>query len=90
MKTYIIKNCPCYDKEYEECLNTPRDTYKNCIDISDCLLKQINEICKRAQNGYDSEIAHGNYSDKYKHFKSGRADLGQEICDLLDIEEEEG
>lgn len=44
--SYIIKNCPCYDYDYEECLNTPRDVYKNCYDISDCLLKKIADKCK--------------------------------------------
>ena len=44
MTKYIILNCPCY---YEKCLDTPRDVYKNCVDITDCPLKQIVEKCKR-------------------------------------------
>ena len=40
---YIIENCPCYDHDYEECLNTFRDEYKKCYDCTDCLLKQIVE-----------------------------------------------
>ena len=43
MQKYIILNCPCY---YEKCLDTPRDVYKNCVDITDCLLKQIAEKFK--------------------------------------------
>ena len=46
MSKYIIKNCPCYDHDYEECLNTFRDEYKKCYDCTDCVLKQIVELCK--------------------------------------------
>ena len=42
---YIIKNCPCYDTEYEECLNTFRDEYKKCYDRTDCVMKRIVDDC---------------------------------------------
>lgn len=40
-KKYIVTNCPCYDHDYEECLNTFRDEYKKCYDCTDCLIKRI-------------------------------------------------
>lgn len=45
-KKYIVKNCPCYDYDYEECLNTFRDEYKKCYDCTNCLIKQIYEDVK--------------------------------------------
>ena len=48
MSKYIIKNCPCYDRNYEECLNTFRDEYKKCYDCTDCALKQIVKKCRKS------------------------------------------
>ena len=72
---YRILNCPCYDKDYEECLNTPRDTYENCENISDCLLKQIVEKCRE------------NYISEDNVFDISRKVFTQQILDLLEIEE---
>ena len=42
MTKHIIKNCPAY-KGY--CTNEFR--YGQCLEISDCPLKQIVELCKK-------------------------------------------
>lgn len=46
MSKYIIENCPCYDYDYEECLNTFRDEYKKCYECTNCVLKQIVDILR--------------------------------------------
>ena len=76
--SYIIKNCPCYGYDYEECLNTPRDVYKNCYDISDCLLKQIADKCMRTKLLYKG-------SDN--HFTLGKLTYADFILKDLEIEE---
>lgn len=58
---YIIRNCPCYvgyGNELKEC----GDNECNCADVSDCLLKQIVEKCKKTLNlckGTDNEFSLG-------------------------------
>lgn len=42
---YMIKNCPCYNKDYS-CQSKDNITGKYCKDCTDCLLKQIVEKCK--------------------------------------------
>lgn len=79
MKKYIIKNCPCYDKEYEECLNTPRDTYKNCVDIPGCLLKRIVSFC------YEPLM-----QEPINSFVVVQQCIAREIVRMLEIEEVEG
>lgn len=79
---YIINNCPCYDYDYEECLNTFRDEYKKCYDCTDCVMKQIVELCKGVQ---DKEYRKGR-----RRFRSpSKASFGRDILQLLDIEEVE-
>lgn len=76
---YIIKNCPaCYDYEGKYgCENNHdeqgRDTYCECI--TDCLLKQIVDECKRALN--------------YSQCNCGAISNLVNILNLLDIQEVE-
>lgn len=70
---YIIANCPCYDTEYEECLNTFRDEYEKCYDCTDCKMKQIVELCKDKMN---------------TEFNSGSM-FAEELLRLFDIQEVE-
>lgn len=79
----MFKNCPCYDKDYEECLNTPRDVYIKCLDINDCLLKQIVEKCKKAQ----LPILQWENKDSIWTEYSPKSELAKEILDLFEIEE---
>lgn len=37
---YVIKNCPCYDKDYS-CQSKDNITGKYCKGITDCVIKQI-------------------------------------------------
>jgi len=77
MIKYTIKNCPCYDHDYEECLNTFRDEYKKCYDCTDCVMKQIVELCKRTcRTGCTN-----NCLGKKKYYEYGQ------ILKLLDIQE---
>ena len=69
---YIIQNCPCYDYDYEECLNTFRDEYKKCYDCTDCLLKRIVDECKWETNNINIDL---------------RGDLAERILSELDIQE---
>ena len=80
-KYYMFKNCPCYDKDYEECLNTPRDVYEKCLDIEDCLLKQIADKlncfwCDAVGKSYDEEERQAYINQKI-----------DDILNLFDIEE---
>lgn len=86
MSKYIIKNCPCYDTEYEECLNTFRDEYKKCYDRTDCVMKQIVEKCKKEIRVYRNTIL-PNDGTNTLHF--GRQSFAYDILKLLDIQEVE-
>jgi hypothetical protein len=73
MIKYIIKNCPAiYGDEYCK-ENTYEDGTVLCQDCTNCLLKQIVELCK--------EEFKGQYSDAWS--------LAQKISELLDIQEVE-
>ena len=71
MKKYVVKNCPAY-KGY--CTNEFR--YGQCLEISDCLIKQIIEICKEAVNN----------DDPYQRMYAGKM-YCEPILELLDIQE---
>lgn len=51
MGKYIIRNCPCFNEGhpmlayYGECLSLTDDT-EVCQDCTDCVMKQIVELCK--------------------------------------------
>lgn len=48
-KKYIIRNCPCYI-QYENSLHFCCDGQGDgeCQDCTDCVLKQIVELCRKA------------------------------------------
>lgn len=77
MSKYVIKNCGC-NPACDEC-------YIRCKDITDCLLKQIVEKCKDAQDECSCKIR--NYVKCFECTSGGRAALGKEILELLEIEE---
>ena len=82
---YIILNCPvCYDdikmcgKTLKLDPYTKESTWINCQDCTDCLLKQIVEMCKQPNEPYyNSECEYG----------IGRIDMGKDILELLEIQE---
>lgn len=79
---YIVKNCTsldsngttCQDCSYEDC------GADNCINRTDCIMKQIVEKCKKIQ-----ELEYQKGRLKYK--SPSKAKFGREILELLDIEE---
>jgi len=55
-KKIIIRNCPCYEGEgaFYNCVNEHIDG--DCQDCTDCVMKQIVEKCKKAQEYHESFI----------------------------------
>ena len=73
MSKYIIKNCPtlmgnrpCYSKEIRQ-----------CADCTDCVMKQIVELCKENLNSLET----------YIDVRSLECAVLQNILQLLDIQE---
>lgn len=89
MIKFIIKNCPnCYSYgEHEYWCEFEHDNtlFTNPCKESDCLLKQIVELCKDAQDECSCKIR--NYVKCFECTSGGRAALGKEILELLEIEE---
>jgi hypothetical protein len=88
MSKYVIKNCPsCYyiycDKEYE-CNWRGSGITKPCQDCTDCLLKQIVELCK------EQKVINCNIDGKEQVLKAYyHTHLSDKILELLDIQEVE-
>lgn len=85
MSKYIIKNCPCFDKDNTQCLDTPVLPITEmilCQDCTDCVMKQIVEKCKKVQ---ELEYQKGRLKCK----SPSKAKFGREILKLLDIQEVE-
>ena len=77
MGKYTIKNCPAYG----ECI------VDECQDCTDCVLKQIVELCKDYYKNCEIE---GNCIDNRtctSCFFGGGNELAQDILSNLDIEE---
>ena len=79
MSKYIIKNCPsCYyiycDKEYE-CNWRGSGITRPCQDRTDCVMKQIVELCEQYKK--DFSVTNGVWL------------LANNITNLLDIQEVE-
>ena len=76
---YIIKNCPCRMELHEnDCFG--HTGYYNCCACTDCVMKQIVELCKEES----SIIQH-----KQKVKVKGLNKLADRIFELLDIQEVE-
>lgn len=79
---YIIKNCDCI-------LSSGRCNVKSlifCQDCTDCIMKQIVELCKDAQSECSCQNPIKDI-DCFECTSGGRAELGTEILKLLDIQE---
>lgn len=83
MKKYVIKNCPTYKKD---CYCIQGYTHILCQDCTDCLLKRIVEKCKDAQKECSCKNPNKDI-DCFECTSGGRAELGTEILELLEIEE---
>lgn len=97
MKKYIIKNCPALIELAKQRPNGNAELEKDvtnlcyentllyCRTRTDCLLKRIVELCKDAQDECSCKIR--NYVKCFECTSGGRAALGKEILELLEIEE---
>ena len=85
MSKYIIKNCPAYGRRFYFD-NSVLGTYVQCIcKDNDCILKQIVEKSRDAQNEYPKHFSDG----ELDMFVSGRFNMAGNILALLDIQEVE-
>lgn len=69
--SYIVKNCPAFDKQYNECHSKIEPHKIYCQDCTDCVIKQVIGKCKDMASD----------RDYYAY------DFANEILQLLDIEE---
>lgn len=82
---YTIKNCELICNG--EC---PNSKTGYCQDCTDCKLKQIVELCKAASEFCRECSKEAIYQvDCIECTKGGKAELGTEILELLDIQEVE-
>ena len=81
---YKIKNCPAYNKTESIGIGTCLDKFElKCKDVSDCLIKQIVELCKKPFKNFDLDDTKYQEKRLYAHL------LLMPILTKLDIEEVE-
>lgn len=81
MDKYVIRNCPCFFEENEE-VNDYTCSWCDteelaCQDCTDCVIKQIVELCKENLNSLET----------YVDVRSFECVALQDILKLLDIRE---
>lgn len=80
---YIIRNCPAC-RQYQVGIYTCDDLYdcdlQRCQDCTDCLLKQIVELCRKTVEIFSAESGTQPYA-------GGRCTEAEGILQLLDIQE---
>ena len=84
MKNYVITNCPAFDKQYNECHSKIEPHKLYCMDCTDCLLKQIVELCKGIKCPCEYKGA-----DCWECTENGARRFADKILELLDIQEVE-
>lgn len=96
---YVIKNCPAYihrplNTHDRVCLlgdkvkPNHKELYVYCKDCTDCVMKQIVELCKKAIK--DCDKCKGDpETDCYDCTQGGKAIQSDKILELLDIQEVE-
>ena len=57
MSKYIVKNCPCYDKDEQKGYTCTTLSVKSaeCVNCTDCLIKQVIEKCNAKQDLYSTK-----------------------------------
>ena len=82
---YIIKNCPAFNEDYNECCGKGAK-FIYCMDNTNCILKQIVNICNEAIEDYDKEKF---YDDDVEFFlgADSLAHIILEKFEIKDIEE---
>lgn len=86
--SYIVKNCPACHNYYSnmyECHQMDDCDDNSCSSCTDCTIKQVIEKCKGAVSNYSNlEILRTacETSEAY-----GKANIAEQILQLLDIEE---
>lgn len=80
MDKYVIRNCPAC-RQYQASIYTCDDLYdcdlQRCQDCTDCVMKQIVELCKENLNSLET----------YVDVRSFECSILQSILKLLDIQE---
>lgn len=91
MKKYIIRNCPAMygiDDGFLCSYREDDEDEKYCYDCTDCVMKQIVKLCKKAIK--DCDKCKGDPEiDCYDCTQGGKAIQSDKILELLDIEEVE-
>ena len=86
-KKIIIRNCPCFNEGhpmlayYGECLSLTDDT-EVCKDCTDCVMKQIVELCKEVNTKFYDSV-------HQRYLSPSKAKFARQILELLDIQEVE-
>lgn len=89
MKKYIVKNCPALNlplfEDYEEpaIKNGCMQEETGCEEISNCLIKQIVELCGKQKKWESEKMESGQIIEIY----NGAYDFAQEVLGLLEIQE---
>lgn len=84
---YLIENCPAFDDQ-ARCTAGHIITgnyLKECECFSNCLLKQIVELCKKQKKWESEKMESGQIIEIY----NGAYDFAQEVLNLLEIQEVE-
>lgn len=81
--SYVIQNCPAILRMTKVCdaYETTRDLPQLCKDCTDCVMKQIVELCK------EQKVINCNIDGKEQVLKAYyHTHLGDKILELLDIQ----
>ena len=71
---YIIKNCPAINDR----LCKLEEGLTHCVDVSDCLLKQIFEICEENESDCIGECGNYNTATRILGILSVQKESGEE------------
>jgi hypothetical protein len=84
MSDYIIKNCPAFNSKYNECHSKIEPHKLYCMDCTDCVMKQIVELCKNIDCPCEYQGA-----DCWECSRIGAKTFADKILKLLDLQEVE-
>lgn len=78
---YIVKNCPSFIEDTQECESGQSD-FIWCEDCTRCLTKQVIELCKNIECPCEF-----NGADCWECSTAGQKTLAEQILQLFEIEE---